>query len=164
MYASDGDNKAELHLTIRIVDNNVHAPAFSLSQYYTEMNESTSPGERLLQVSATDLDSASLTYIITGGNSGNTFLLEPLTGIGHVTSRSAALLTYLTSRLPNMIMSRPVPLFTYPASLVEPPTGTEHVTSRYFPLLTYPTSLRGFAKLKSQKNVEVGGWVQVSFG
>ena len=96
VYASDGDNKAELHLSIRIVDNNVHVPVFSLLQYYTEVNESTSPGERLLQVSATDLDSASFTYIITGGNSDNTFLLEPLTGTDHVISRSAALLTYLT--------------------------------------------------------------------
>ena len=133
VYASDGDNKAELHLTIRIVDNNVHAPVFSLSQYYTEVNESTRPGERLLQVSATYLDSASLAYIITGGNTDNAFLLEPLTGIDHVISRPAVLLTYLTSRLPNMIISRPVPLFTYAASLVEPPTGAENDTSRSFP-------------------------------
>ena len=80
VMASDGLSSAEMQLTIHVVDTNSHAPVFSLSQYYIEVNESTSPGQRLLPVTATYLDSVLLTYSISGGNTDNMFRVEPLTG------------------------------------------------------------------------------------
>lgn len=82
--ASDGVNSAEQQLTIRVIDTNSHAPVFSLSQYFVEVNESTSAGQHLLQVTATDMDSVALTYAIIDGNTDNMFRMEPLTGSGHL--------------------------------------------------------------------------------
>lgn len=80
--ASDGVHSAEQRVTIRVIDKNSHSPVFSLSQYFVEVNESTSAGQRLLQVTATDQDSVSLTYDISGGDTDNTFRMDPLTGTG----------------------------------------------------------------------------------
>ena len=80
--ASDGVHSAEQRVTIRVIDKNSYSPVFSLSQYFVEVNESTSAGQRLLQLTATDQDSVSLTYDISGGDTHNTFRMDPLTGTG----------------------------------------------------------------------------------
>ena len=80
--ASDGVHSAEQRVTIRVIHKNSHSPVFSLSQYFVEVNESTGAGQRLLQVTATDQESVSLTYDISDGDTDNTFRMDPLTGTG----------------------------------------------------------------------------------
>ena len=68
-------------LIISIVERNVYAPQFTQDAYTVQVNESALPGQLVARVMANDIDSANLTYTITGGDEDRTFTIDYATGI-----------------------------------------------------------------------------------
>ena len=73
-------SSAQVVVTITNVNDNV--PEFEQELYSLSLAESTPVGTTVLQVNASDADSAVLTYSIVSGNTANAFSLTPLTGTG----------------------------------------------------------------------------------
>ena len=73
-------SSAQVVVTITNVNDNV--PEFEQELYSLSLAESTPVGTTVLQVNASDADSAVLTYSIVSGNTANAFTLTPLTGTG----------------------------------------------------------------------------------
>ncbi|KAM6946143.1 protocadherin Fat 3a [Aplochiton taeniatus] len=69
---------------VEVEDVNDHVPLFTSALYEGSVYESAALGSAVVQVMALDKDkgeNAELTYAIEGGNTGNTFRIEPVLGI-----------------------------------------------------------------------------------
>ncbi|KAL0973402.1 hypothetical protein UPYG_G00203040 [Umbra pygmaea] len=69
---------------VDVEDVNDHVPVFTSALYEASVYESAAVGSAVLQVTALDKDkgeNAELFYNIESGNTGNTFLIEPILGI-----------------------------------------------------------------------------------
>ena len=79
--ASDGTWKDWMVLHLKVVEENLYAPAFLQEEYMVEVLESVDAGTTLeVQLEATDQDSTQLTYDIQSGNDGNLFRLDLFSG------------------------------------------------------------------------------------
>jgi len=86
---SDGDKTVAGSATLDITPVN-DAPVFGQASYSFNYNENSASGATLGTVNATDVDSATLTYSITGGNSNNYFTINATTGAISLTTAGAA--------------------------------------------------------------------------
>ena len=82
--ASSGARTARQTLVVDIVDTNRFAPQLSAAQYWLAVNESQPSSAALLQLTATDDDSSSLSFEILSGNDANVFALDPFSGMSTV--------------------------------------------------------------------------------
>ena len=73
-------SSAQVVVTVTNIKNN--APEFEQELYSLSLAESTPVGTTVLQVNASDADSAVLTYSIVSGNTANAFSLTPISGTG----------------------------------------------------------------------------------
>lgn len=86
---SDGTKTVAGSATLDITPVN-DAPVFGQASYSFNYNENSASGATLGTVNATDVDSATLTYSITGGNSNNYFTVNATTGVISLTTAGAA--------------------------------------------------------------------------
>ena len=78
--ASDGTNKATATVTVTVTNVN-ETPSFGSSNYSFSVADRARVGTSVGSVSATDADGDTLTYSITGGNTGNAFAINGSTGV-----------------------------------------------------------------------------------
>ena len=86
--ATDMNSPAEtatITLTVNVGDVNEHAPVFTQSTYTAEIAETLAVDAEVVRVSARDADgtaeNSTVTYSITGGNTGNVFDINPSSGV-----------------------------------------------------------------------------------
>lgn len=65
-------------LTVTVIDGNNDSPLFNPSYYVFSVSETETNGHTVDSVSATDGEG--VTYTLTGGNTGNTFRIESVSG------------------------------------------------------------------------------------
>jgi len=83
---------SHLHLLVRLVNMNDHAPIFSRPMYFAKVEENSAEGKEVLKVEATDLDSplggkgssGGVRYAIVKGNPQSNFVIDESSG--HVTT------------------------------------------------------------------------------
>ncbi|XP_052781279.1 protocadherin Fat 4-like isoform X2 [Mya arenaria] len=83
---SDGDFSTTINVDISVGDVNDGGPSFSTATYTVNIPEDAAIGASVITVTATDPDGDSskygnLKYAITGGNTGNKFLIDSDTGL-----------------------------------------------------------------------------------
>ena len=82
--ASDGgdpkrSNTAQVSITV--VNTNDNAPKFEPGSPVVNVSEAVAIGTNVVQFNATDEDGNSLTFSITGGNTGNAFTIDQTSGV-----------------------------------------------------------------------------------
>ena len=82
MYTGTPAKSSSAQVVVTVTHVNSNAPEFEQELYSLSLAESTPVGTTVLQVNASDADSAVLTYSIVSGNTANAFSLKPLTGTG----------------------------------------------------------------------------------
>jgi len=79
----------DAYTSVNVTDVNAHSPRFLADNYHGYVGDDTQPGERVLQVAATDLDqgnSSEISFSIIRGDDDHKFRIDPATGWIHVAS------------------------------------------------------------------------------
>ncbi|VDP83994.1 unnamed protein product [Echinostoma caproni] len=86
---SNGTMHAIAEVFIEVLDENDNFPIPLAPQYEVKLMENSPPGVRVVEISATDLDTVAqpLHYRITAGNPQGHFIIDPETGIIRTTAR-----------------------------------------------------------------------------